>query len=305
MDYANPAVLVSTEQVQMFLSDTEHYRIIEADENPLLYSAGHIPNAVQVDWMTNFLHPVRRDLIEPEDFARLCSRIGITPETTVVFYGDQSNWWACHAYWVFTYFGHTKCCILNGGRAKWFNERRAVSWDVPTFPETRYPTPKVNHRVRALRDEVIAHVAKNGKLVDVRSKVEYDGIVTHSPDYPAEAALRAGHIPGAINIPWHSAVADDNTFKSADELHRIYCIERGLKQEEEIIVYCRIGERSSHSWFVLTYLLGFSSVRNYDGSWCEWGNMVGVPIERSLPESSQGLAEVMRTSVEQGMGLDR
>ncbi|MCS6999452.1 MAG: sulfurtransferase [Candidatus Kapabacteria bacterium] len=281
MKYAHPDRVVTTDFVQSIMHDTDNYRIIEADENPLLYAAGHIPNAAQIDWFAHLLHPVWRDLVAPEDFAKLCIQLGITPETTVIFYGDQSNWWACHAFWVFTYFGHKKCCIMDGGRAKWFNERRPIAWEVPQFSPTSYPVPKVNHSIRALRDDVLAHVARGGKLIDVRSKPEYDGFITHSPDYPKEAALRAGHIPGAINMPWSTAVNQHGTFKSADELYQLYCDKGGLNPEDEVIVYCRIGERSSHTWFVLTYLLGFRSVRNYDGSWTEWGNMIGVPIERS------------------------
>lgn len=286
MEYAHPEMLMTTDQVEAVLHDTEHYRIIEADENPLLYSAGHIPGAVQVDWLTNFWHPVRREFIEPEEFARLCSRLGITPETTVIFYGDQSNWWACHALWVFNYFGHSKCCIMDGGRSKWFNERKPVSWDVPTYPETNYPVPTIVSSIRAYRDDVLRHIERRGKLVDVRSRSEFDGVVTHNPDFPQESALRAGHIPGAINVPWNMAVRENGTFKTADELYRIYCNEGRLSPDDDVIVYCRIGERSSHTWFVLRYLLGFRSVRNYDGSWTEWGNLVGVPIERSSVSST-------------------
>ncbi|MCX7930518.1 MAG: sulfurtransferase [Chlorobi bacterium] len=286
MEYAHPDVLLTTDQVEALLHDTENYRIVEANENPLLYAAGHIPGAVQVDWLTNFLHPVRRDLMSPEEFARLCSKLGIGPETTVIFYGDQSNWWACHALWIFSYFGHAKCCLMDGGRGKWFNERKPVSWDVPVYPETHYPVPTVVPNIRAYRDDVLRHIERGGKLVDVRSQLEYDGIVTHNPDFPAEAAMRAGHIPGAINVPWNTAVTEQGTFKSADELAQIYCREGKLHPEEEVIVYCRIGERSSHTWFALTYLLGFRSVRNYDGSWTEWGNMVGVPIERNTARAT-------------------
>lgn len=275
-------VLLSTEDVLSLLDDTDRYRIVEADENPLLYSAGHIPGAVQVDWMTNFLDPVIRDLITPSSFARLCSNLGITPETMVIFYGDQSNWWACHALWVFHYFGHTRCCIMDGGRAKWLNERKPISWDVPSYTPTEYPVPTVNKTIRAWRDDVLDHIRQGKKLVDVRSKAEYDGLMTHPADYPTEAAMRAGHIPGAVNIPWGTAVRSDGTFKPADELRQIYCTEGGLDPSDDIIVYCRIGERSSHTWFVLRFLLGFRTVRNYDGSWTEWGNSVGVPIERTI-----------------------
>jgi thiosulfate/3-mercaptopyruvate sulfurtransferase len=297
MEYAHPNALISTDEILPLLETPERVRIIEADENPLLYSAGHIPGAVQVDWITNFQHPVKRDLIEPKDFARLCSRLGITPEMTVIFYGDQSNWWACHAFWVFTYFGHQHCRILDGGRTKWFAERKPISWDVPTYPETEYPVPEVNTKVRAFRDDVLKHIELNKPLVDVRSPAEYDGIVTHSPDYPTEAALRAGHIPGAMNVPWSMAVRENGTFKDADQLHQIYCVERKLSQQDDVITYCRIGERSSHTWFVLKYLLGFESVRNYDGSWTEWGNMVGMPIERSKLAQIQQQSEPMRTEV--------
>jgi len=280
--YAYPDAIVSTDDVVEIIGDTEHYRIIEADENPLLYAAGHIPGAVQVDWITNFLHPVMRDLITPTDFARLCSALGITPDMTVIFYGDQSNWWACHALWVFNYFGHTHCRIMDGGRTKWFNEGKPISWEVPTYPQTDYPTPSFNGAIRAYRDDVIAHIKRGGKIIDVRSKAEYDGLITHPADYPTEAAIRAGHIPGAVNIPWSTAVSSDGTFKTAKELEKIYCADTGFNTNDDIIVYCRIGERSSHTWFVLTYLLGFKNVRNYDGSWTEWGNSVAVPIERTI-----------------------
>ncbi len=294
MDYVYPDVLVTTDEVIALLDETDRFRIVEADENPLLYSAGHIPGAVQVDWITNFLHPLRRDLISPEDFAQLCSRLGISPDTTVIFYGDQSNWWACHAFWVFTYFGHKHCRIMDGGRAKWFSERKPVAWNVPDYERTEYPVPTINAAIRAFRDDVMAHIKCGKPLVDVRSRAEYDGVITHSPDYPNEAAFRAGHIPGAVNVPWSMAVRENSTFKSADELHQLYCIEQKLSPDDDVIVYCRIGERSSHTWFVLSYLLGFKHVRNYDGSWTEWGNMVGVPIERSVGVT-QSVSQAMHT----------
>ncbi len=210
------------------------------------------------------------------------SRIGVTPETTVVFYGDKNNWWACYAFWVFQLFGHTNAKIMDGGRLKWEKEGRPMTREVPNYPPTQYRAPERDDtKIRAFRDQVLAHVQARKPLVDVRSPQEYTGERLHMPEYPNEGALRGGHIPGAKNVPWARAInPEDGTFKSVAELRAIYEQEQGLKPDDDIIAYCRIGERSSHTWFVLTYLLGYPRVRNYDGSWTEWGNLVGVPIER-------------------------
>ena len=279
--YANPDALVSTDWLAEHLNDPG-IRIVESNEDPLLYPSGHIPGAVQVDWVTDLNDPVRRDYLSRAEFEALASRLGITPETTVVFYGDKNNWWATYALWVFQLFGHTNAKILDGGRLKWTQEGRELTRDVPSYPATTYTAPERDDtRIRAFRDEVLRHQEAKKPLVDVRSPAEYSGEKTHMPEYPQEGVLRGGHIPGAKNVPWaRAANPDDGTFKSAEELRAIYEQEQGLKPDDDIIAYCRIGERSSHTWFVLTYLLGYKNVRNYDGSWTEWGNSVGVPIEK-------------------------
>jgi thiosulfate/3-mercaptopyruvate sulfurtransferase len=279
--YAHPEVLVSTDWVAARLSDPS-VRIIESNEDVLLYPSGHIPGAVQVDWTTDLNDQVRRDYLSREAFEALASRIGITPGTTVVFYGDKNNWWACYAFWVFQLFGHTPARVMDGGRLKWVTEGRPMAREVPKYTETAYRArERQDGPHRAFRNEVLALVRAKGQLVDVRSPEEYSGARLHMPDYPNEGALRGGHIPGARSIPWARAVnAGDGTFKSADELRAIYIQEQTLLPAAPTIAYCRIGERSSHTWFVLKYLLGFPNVRNYDGSWTEWGNLVGVPIEK-------------------------
>ncbi len=279
--YAHPEVLVSTEWVAEHLNDP-NVRIIESNEDPLLYPSGHIPGAVEVDWVRDLNDPLVRDYIDVARFEELMSRIGVTPEMTVVFYGDKNNWWATYAFWVFQLFGHTNAKIMDGGRLKWEKEGRPMTREVPQYPRTQYKaTGRDDSRIRAFREEVLAHVRARRPLVDVRSPEEYRGERLHMPDYPNEGALRGGHIPGAVNVPWARAInPEDGTFKPASELRKIYLEEAGLKPDDEVIVYCRIGERSSHTWFVLTYLLGFDKVKNYDGSWTEWGNLVGMPIER-------------------------
>ncbi|MCK6578755.1 MAG: sulfurtransferase [Anaerolineae bacterium] len=279
--YAHPEALVSTEWLAEHLNDPS-IRIIESNEDPLLYPSGHVLGAVQVDWTTDLNDQLRRDYITREGFEKLASSIGITPETTLIFYGDKNNWWAAYAFWVFQLFGHKNARLVNGGRLKWEKEGRPLVRDVPTYPATAYRAPeRDDSRIRAFRDEVLAHVNAGKPLVDVRSPAEYTGERLHMPDYPNEGALRGGHIPGAKSVPWaRAANPDDGTFKSGEDLRAIYEGEKGLKADDEIIAYCRIGERSSHTWFVLTYLLGYSNVRNYDGSWTEWGNSVGVPIEK-------------------------
>jgi thiosulfate/3-mercaptopyruvate sulfurtransferase len=279
--YARPEVLVSTDWVAAHLDDPA-VRIVESNEDPLLYTAGHIPGAVEVDWTADLNDPIRRDYLDQAGFEALASRIGITPDTTVVFYGDKNNWWATYAFWVFQLFGHTNARVMDGGRIKWINEGRETTREKPSYPPTAYKAPARDDSViRAFRDQVLAHVEAGGQLVDVRSPAEYSGERLHMPDYPNEGALRGGHIPGARNIPWSRAAdPETGTFKTADELRAIYQTEQALDPQAPTVAYCRIGERSSHSWFVLTYLLGFSDVRNYDGSWTEWGNLVGVPIEK-------------------------
>lgn len=278
--YAHPDVLVSTQWVADNLNDTGKIRLIESNEDVLLYSTGHVPNAVHIDWVSDLNDPVRRDYLDAEAFSNLMTRNGIGPDTTVVFYGDKSNWWASYAFWVFKLFGHEDCRIMDGGRLKWSNEGRELTKAVPSFPTTTYPIKqRADYKIRALRDQVLDHISHNQPLVDVRSPQEFRGELLHMPGSPQEGALRGGHIQGARSIPWSRAANEDGTFKSADDLRALYEEEQGLSPENNVIAYCRIGERSSHTWFVLTYLLGYPTVRNYDGSWTEWGNLVGVPIE--------------------------
>lgn len=279
--YAHAEMLVSAEWVAEHLNDPT-VRIIESDEDALLYASGHIPGAVEVDWTTDLNDPLRRDYLGKEGFEALASRIGITPETLCVFYGDKNNWWAAYALWVFHLFGHTNARIMDGGRLKWVQEGRPMTRERPDYPATRYIAPERDDQTaRAFRDQVLQHVETRLPLIDVRSPAEFSGERLHMEDYPNEGALRGGHIPGARNVPWSRALnPQDGTFKPATELRLIYEEEQGLSPDDEVIVYCRIGERSSHTWFVLRYLLGYENVRNYDGSWTEWGNLVNVPIER-------------------------
>uniref|UniRef100_A0A831X1W1 Sulfurtransferase n=1 Tax=Thermorudis peleae TaxID=1382356 RepID=A0A831X1W1_9BACT len=284
--YAHPEVLVTTEWVAEHLDDP-NIRIVESDEDVLLYELGHIPGAVKIDWHTDLQDPLVRDFIGPEQFAQLCSRLGISPQTRVIFYGDKNNWWAAYAYWFFRYMGHGPLSIMDGGRKKWEAEGRPMTREVPQYPPAEYPVPTPNPELRAFRDQVLAHIgyrdrqkiAEGKPLVDVRSPGEYTGELLHMPEYPQEGALRGGHIPGAVNIPWGQAVTEEGTFKNAEELKQLYG-SKGILPDKDIVVYCRIGERSSHTWFVLHELLGYPQVRNYDGSWTEWGNAVGLPIER-------------------------
>jgi thiosulfate/3-mercaptopyruvate sulfurtransferase len=282
-DYAEPDVLVSTDWVAERLGDVERIRIVESNEDLLLYATGHVPGAVHIDWVSDLQDEVVRDYIGKSEFARLCSAKGISDDTTVVFYGDKNNWWACYAFWVFKLFGHADCRIMDGGRAKWQAEGRSLSTSVPQYPSTHYKPRNQDASIRAFRDDVLDHMRRGGALVDVRSPQEYIGEVTHMPDYPDEGAMRGGHIPGAVNVPWSRAAAEDGTFLPREELESIYLAEQSLDPKDRVIAYCRIGERSSHTWFVLRYLLGFRDVKNYDGSWTEWGNLVGVPIEKGEP----------------------
>ncbi len=278
--YVRPEVLVSTEWVVGHLDDPS-IRIVESNEDPLVYPSGHVPGAVEIDWTRDLNDPLRRDYVSGEAFAALMGRLGITPETTVVLYGDKNNWWAAYTYWVMQLFGHSLAKLMDGGRLKWTQEGRELVRDVPQYEAVDYPVPqRDDSRIRAFRRRVADHVEKRGQLVDVRSPEEYTGERVHMPDYPNEGALRAGHIPGAKNVPWARAVNADGTFKDAGELRALYLEGQALDPTGETIAYCRIGERSSHTWFVLTNLLGFRDVRNYDGSWTEWGNLVGAPVER-------------------------
>jgi len=279
-NYANERVLVSTDWVAQNLHATDKIRLVESNEDVLLYSTGHIPGAVHIDWVKDLNDQIVRDYVGHTKFAELCAEKGISNDTTVVFYGGKSNWWACYAFWVFKLYGHADCRIVNGGRAKWLAEGRDVTRDVPTYAPTSYVAQPQDRSIRAFRDEVLIHQQAGLPLLDVRSPAEFNGTLLHMPAYPNEGALRGGHIPGAVSVPWSSAVNPDETFKSRAELEDIYIREKGFTPDANTVAYCRIGERSSHTWFVLTYLLGFDSVRNYDGSWTEWGNLVGVPIEK-------------------------
>jgi thiosulfate/3-mercaptopyruvate sulfurtransferase len=284
--YAHPKKLVTTDWLAQHAEDPGLV-IVESDEDVLLYDTGHIPGAVKVDWHTELQDPVARDYLNGEGFAKLMSEKGIGRHDTIVFYGDNFNWWAAYALWVFSLFGHKDVRLLDGGRAKWIAEGRPITTDVTSRPATNYPVvERSDEEIRAFRDDVYAHIRAGEPLVDVRSPEEYAGTKLHMPEYPQEGALRGGHIPGAASVPWKRAANEDGSFKTTDELREIYEKEQGLSPDDDVIAYCRIGERSSHTWFVLTYLLGFDHVRNYDGSWTEWGNLVRAPIERpGLPVS--------------------
>jgi len=279
--YARTDVLVDTDWVAHHLDSGEDIRLVEADEDVLLYNTGHIPGAVKVDWHTELQDAVQRDFIDEAAFARLCEAKGIGPDTTVVFYGDKNNWWACYAFWVFRLYGHAPLRVMDGGREKWQAEGRPLTTERPDLPDVSYPVPEgPDLSIRAFRDEVLAHQQQDGPMVDVRSPEEFRGEITHLPGLPEESSMRGGHIPGARNVPWSNAVAEDGTFKPREELESLYQQREGLNPDDSTIAYCRIGERSSHTWFVLKYLLGFDQVKNYDGSWTEWGNLVGMPIEK-------------------------
>ena len=279
-EYAHPEVLVETDWVAQHLND-KNLRIVESDEDILLYEVGHVPGAVKIDWHVDLQNTVVRDYVDRKNFQVLLSSRGIANDSTVVFYGDKNNWWACYAFWVFKLFGHEKCVVMNGGRQKWIAENRPLSKEATAYPSTNYQAnERDDTRIRAFRDQVMRHVTGGNPLVDVRSPQEYSGELLHMPGYPQEGALRGGHIPGAKSIPWAKAAREDGTFKSADELKELYA-SQGITADKDVIAYCRIGERSSHTWFVLHYLLGYPKVRNYDGSWTEWGNLVGAPIEKT------------------------
>ena len=278
-DYASPDVLVSTDWVEEHINDPDIV-IVESDEDLLLYEIGHIRNSVKFDWQTELQDQLVRDYVSRENFETLLSEKGVSNDHAVVFYGDRSNWWACYAFWTFKVLGHEKCLIMDGGRQKWADEGREFVKDVPQRPKTDYKVSAIDESIRAFRNDVMEHMTSSRPLVDVRSPKEYSGELLHMEAYPQEGALRGGHIPGAVNVPWATAANEDGTFRSADELVDIYEKGQGLSKDQDVIAYCRIGERSSHTWFVLTYLLGFENVKNYDGSWTEWGNLVRAPIER-------------------------
>ncbi|KXZ58436.1 putative thiosulfate sulfurtransferase SseA [Brevibacterium ravenspurgense] len=276
-DYAHPEALVSTAWVAENLN-TPGVVVVESDEDVLLYETGHIPGAVKIDWHTELNDQVVRDYVQGPEFAEMMSAKGISRDDTIVVYGDKSNWWAAYAMWVFKLFGHEDVRLMDGGRAKWEAEGREMTREKPQRERTDYPVVERNDApIRALLPEVLEAIGQI-PLIDVRSPQEYTGERTHMPDYPEEGALRGGHIPTAHSVPWATAANEDGTFKSADQLRKIYIDDLGLGKTDVAYAYCRIGERSSHTWFVLSYLLGFENVKNYDGSWTEWGNAMRVPI---------------------------
>jgi thiosulfate/3-mercaptopyruvate sulfurtransferase len=276
--YAHPEVLVSTDWLAARLGDPA-IRLLECNEDVLLYDLEHIPGAQRIDWHVDLNDPVERDYIARPEFEALLRRLGVDTSTTVIFYGDKNNWWAAYAFWVFSLFGFTNMKLLDGGRAKWIAEERPVTTEVPRFQPSHFiADERRDGAIRAYFHETRAHMESRKAMIDVRSPQEYTGERTHMPDYPQEGTLRGGHIPGARSVPWARAAEADGRFKAADALRAIYETEIGLSRGEDVITYCRIGERSSHTWFVLTYLLGFEHVRNYDGSWTEWGNAVRAPI---------------------------
>ncbi len=279
VSYAHPEVLVETQWVAEHLQDPK-VRLVEVDVDTAAYGEGHIPGAVGWNWKRDLEEPIERDIAHKDTLAQLLGRSGIAPDTTVILYGDNNNWFATYAFWLLKYYGHADARVMNGGRAKWIAEGRPMTKEVPSHPATRYEIPKSDKSIRVVRDEVIAAVGRpNLALVDVRSPKEFSGEILAPENLPQEGAQRGGHIPGAANIPWRQAVREDGTFKSADELKALYQ-GKGITPDKEVIAYCRIGERSSHTWFVLKYLLGYPTVRNYDGSWTEYGSLVHVPIEK-------------------------
>ena len=279
-EYAHPEVLVSSEWLEANLS-AEGLVIVESDEDVLLYETGHIPGAVKIDWHTELNQPVVRDYLDGEGFAKLLSSKGIKRDSTVVIYGDKSNWWAAYALWVFKLFGHEDVRLLDGGRDNWIAEARPWTREETQVTPTDYPVvQRDDSKYRAFRDDVFKHFGN--PLIDVRSPEEYSGERTHMPAYPEEGALRGGHIPSAASVPWAKAAGENGVFRTRAELEAIYLDGAGLTPGADVIAYCRIGERSSHTWFVLKYLLGFENVRNYDGSWTEWGSLVGAPIVKGI-----------------------
>jgi len=278
-DYAKD-VLVETDWVAEHLND-DSIRIVEVDENPALYAEAHIPGAIGFDWKNDLQDRVKRDFLGPEEFGALFGSRGISNDHTIVLYGDRNNWFAAYTYWYLKYYGHDKALLMNGPREKWISEGRETTSDVPRYEAATFDARPGDESIRAKRDEVLQVVQSNGKkLVDVRSPQEYSGELIAMAGYEQEGAQRGGHIPGAASIPWAQAVREDGTFKPKDELEELYG-GKGVLSGDPIIAYCRIGERSAHTWFVLHELLGRDDVKNYDGSWTEWGNLVNVPIEKS------------------------
>lgn len=278
-EYVHPEVLVTTNWVADNLNNP-NVRLIEADEDVLLYEIGHLPGSVKLDWHVDVQNPLNRDFVDQKGLEQLFSRWGISNDTTIVLYGDRNNWYAAYSFWLFKQYGHKSLKLLNGGRAKWEAEGRPYTKEVPQFAAATYVAQPANESIRAFRDQVAAGLNNpNRRLIDVRSPQEYTGELLHMVNYPQEGAQRGGHIPGAKNIPWATASNTDGTFKSSDELRQIYQA-KDITPDKEVVTYCRIGERSAHTWFVLTQLLGYPNVRNYDGSWTEWGSLVRAPIER-------------------------
>ena len=280
--YTRPEALVSTEWLAAHLTDPK-LRVLESDEDVLLYDIGHIAGAQKLDWHADLNDQTVRDYVDQAGFENVLRRLGVDETTTVVLYGDKNNWWATYAFWIFRLFNfpESKLRILDGGRTKWEQEKRGFTPDVPSYSASTYTAPvRSDGKIRAFKDDVLAHSRSRKPLIDVRSPDEFSGKKTHMPEYPQEGVLRGGHIPGAKNVPWARAANPDGSFKTAAELRAIYEGEAGLTPGADVVAYCRIGERSSHTWFVLTYLLGYERVRNYDGSWTEWGNSVRLPIEK-------------------------
>ncbi len=280
-----PDVLVSTDWAIQHLEDSDK-RFVEVDVDTTQYEIGHLPGAVAFNWQSQLQDQVARDIISKENFEKLLSEAGITPQTTVILYGDNNNWFAAYAFWLFKYYGHEDARLIDGGRKKLVAEDRKLSRDVPSYSKTHYKVAQINENFRADRDYIRQRLGQVGRgfgLVDVRSPAEYVGDIIAPPGM-TETAQRPGHIPGAKNVPWATAVAEDGTFKPVEELRKIYVNGKGLSSDKDVVAYCRIGERSSHTWFALKYLLGFQNVRNYDGSWTEWGNLIGAPIAKG-PEA--------------------
>jgi thiosulfate/3-mercaptopyruvate sulfurtransferase len=274
-------VLVDTQWVEDHLDDAS-VRIVEVDENPALYAEAHIPGAIGFDWKTDLQDQVKRDFLGPEEFGELMGSRGLSNDHTVVLYGDRNNWFAAYTYWYFQYYGHDNVRLMNGPREKWLSENRPTTQDVPNYDTTTFNVSRTDDAIRAKRDQVLEALGGSHRLVDVRSPQEFSGELIAMPGYEQEGAQRAGHIPSAKSVPWAQAVREDGTFKSADELRELYTTKGVIDGDDPIIAYCRIGERSAHTWFVLHELLGRDDVRNYDGSWTEWGNLVNVPIEKDV-----------------------
>ncbi len=277
--YVHPEVLVDADWVQAHLNDP-NVRLIEVDVDTRAYEQGHIPGALGFNWQKELQDQVVRAPVSKEQLEELLRRAGVSNDTTIVLYGDNNNWFAAWALWILEYYGHKDVRLLDGGRVKWLADKRELTTEVPSYPRTNYHAQEPNNDLRAFRDQVHAMLGRsNVALVDVRSPGEYSGELLAPANLPQEGAQRGGHIPGAANIPWSTAVREDGTFKSAEELRPLYA-GKGVTPDKEVIAYCRIGERSSHTWFVLRYLLGYDKVRNYDGSWTEWGSLIGAPIEK-------------------------